>query len=250
MNEKKILSIKWCYDCMANAGTACMLWMHVCLVFFFTAYLASINYLRICNTEPGFESLSLEANGSVWGTGICVSDSLPPQWVSNICKHDSLMPGKLFYTCDVMGGKKDNKLAGCQFQTPPFEVGGNNSDLEVSTNVQFQALKTPFLLSFCICFSIYCPQSLSTSWFCFFTSAAHIDVKTATLSGDQTAGTLELFVQPCQYLKQDSAVLFCFDVSYINRLQQWKKCGALPMYYSGVKSSYWSYFRDKKITVT
>lgn len=105
--KKKTLSIKWSYSCMANAGTACMLWMHVCLIFFFfTAYLASMNYPRKCNTEPGFESLSLEASGSVWWTR--VSDSLPPQWVSSICKHDSLMPGRLFYTCDVTGGKKDN----------------------------------------------------------------------------------------------------------------------------------------------
>lgn len=209
-----------------------------------------MNYLRKCNMEIEIESLSLEATGSVWWTGTHVSDSLPPQWVSSICKHDFLMPGKLFYTCDVMGGKKDNNLAWCHFENPPFEVRGNNSDLEVSTNVQLQALKTPFLLSFCICFSIYCPQSLSTSWFCFFMSAAHVDVKTATLLADQTAGTLELFVQPCQYLKQDSAVLFCFDVSYINWLQQWEKCGALPTYYLGVKSSYWSYFRNKKVTVT
>lgn len=40
---------------------ACML----SLFFFFTAYLASMNYPRKCNTEPGFESLSLEASGSV-----------------------------------------------------------------------------------------------------------------------------------------------------------------------------------------
>lgn len=43
-----------------HAVNACML-----SLFFFTAYLASMNYLRKCNVEIEIESLSLEATGSV-----------------------------------------------------------------------------------------------------------------------------------------------------------------------------------------
>lgn len=53
------------------------------------------------------------------------------------------------------------------------------------------------------------------------------NVKTAMLFNDQRVVTLEVFAKPCQYLKQCSAVLLCFDVSYINQLQQLNNSGGI-----------------------
>lgn len=54
----------------------------------------------------------------------------------------------------------------------------------------------------------------------FLYLSAHTNVKTVMLFHDQRVGILEVFAKPCQYVKQDSAVLLCFVVSYINQLQQ------------------------------
>lgn len=48
------------------------------LFFFSTAYLDAINYLKKCNAESGFESVYLEVHGSIWLTGMCVSEFTPP----------------------------------------------------------------------------------------------------------------------------------------------------------------------------
>lgn len=61
----------------------------------------------------------------------------------------------------------------------------------------------------------------------FLYLSARTDVKTAVLFDDQRVGTLEVFAKPCQCLKRDSAVSLCFDVSYINQLQQGSKCGGI-----------------------